>query len=163
MFSWDKVANNVIGLGRDLTKKFKTAAEKEQALRDYELKIQALITDGNNQQAEINKIEAEQVGFYTKWRPASGWSALMIVVYSVVLREVFNWAIDVGGIIAGNIKIETLYNICSQIPDLPVIAFDDKSLMVNLLLGLAGLRAIKQGTQSWERTKLGKEDESDKN
>ena len=88
-------------------------------------------------QIEINKLEAQSDSlFKSGWRPFVGWSCAGSLAYSVVVRDILNWAFSFA----------SLY-LDKQIPVLPN---PDITLMFELLLALLGFG----GLRTYEKMKI---------
>ena len=88
-------------------------------------------------QIEINKLEAQSDSlFKSGWRPFVGWACAGSLAYSVVARDILNWAFSFA----------SLY-LDKQIPVLPN---PDTSLMFELLLALLGFG----GLRTYEKMKI---------
>ncbi len=88
-------------------------------------------------QIEINKLEAQSDSlFKSGWRPFVGWACAGSLSYSVVVRDILNWAFSFA----------SLY-LDKQIPVLPN---PDTTLMFELLLALLGFG----GLRTYEKMKI---------
>ena len=87
-------------------------------------------------QMAINKIEAASASrFVAGWRPAVGWVCVAGLCYTFLVRPIFPWLIDVGGLIVGKDVI---------VPELPPIEMSDLFVLLFGMLGLAVSRTVEK-------------------
>ena len=88
-------------------------------------------------QIEINKLEAQSDSlFKSGWRPFVGWSCAGSLAYSVVVRDILNWAFSFASLYLDK--------------PIPVLPNPDTSLMFELLLALLGFG----GLRTYEKMKI---------
>lgn len=88
-------------------------------------------------QIEINKIEAQSDSlFKSGWRPFVGWACAASLSYSVVVRDILNWAFAFASLYVAK--------------PIPVLPNPDTTLMFELLLALLGFG----GLRTYEKMKI---------
>lgn len=91
----------------------------------------------NLAQIEVNKVEAASDNlFKSGWRPFVGWACAGSLAYSVVVRDLLNWAMGVASMYTDKV--------------IPTLPNPDMSLMFELLLALLGFG----GLRTYEKLKL---------
>ena len=81
-------------------------------------------------QIEINKLEAQSDSlFKSGWRPFVGWSCAGSLAYSVVVRDILNWAFSFASLYLDK--------------PIPVLPNPDTALMFELLLALLGFGGLR--------------------
>jgi len=91
----------------------------------------------NLAQIEVNKIEAQSDNlFKSGWRPFVGWACAGSLAYSVVVRDLLNWAMGIVSMYTDKV--------------IPILPNPDVSLMFELLLALLGFG----GLRTYEKLKL---------
>lgn len=103
----------------------KAAAEK--AKLEAALALQSQDFQIALQQIEVNKIEAAQPGIFKGgWRPAAGWSAVIVGLVYPAIRVLLPWALQVAGV--------------ENVPPLPPLDTGEAILVLGSLLGFGGMR-----------------------
>lgn len=88
-------------------------------------------------QIEVNKIEAQSDSlFKSGWRPFVGWACAGSLSYSVVVRDILNWAFAFASLYIDK--------------PIPVLPNPDTTLMFELLLALLGFG----GLRTYEKMKI---------
>ena len=87
-------------------------------------------------QVEINKIEAASDNLFTSgWRPAVGWICCAGLVLVFLIRPLFPWAVQVGGLIVGKTV---------AVPEIPDIPMEDMIILLTGMLGLGTMRSVER-------------------
>ncbi|HCR85896.1 MAG TPA: hypothetical protein DIV86_04385 [Alphaproteobacteria bacterium] len=105
------------------------AEAKEKAQKEFELELLRTLQNTDNQQAEINKAEAQHQNiFVAGWRPFIGWVCGAAFCWQYILYPILSWAI------------------AFRYPDikLPNINTDNIFELTMAMLGLGGLRTFEK-------------------
>jgi len=92
-------------------------------------------------QLEINKIEAQKDGFFTKWRPAVGWLGVMGLGYQFIIYPLLQWnwyALQAADLIP------------RELTPPPVLDMDVLITLLMSMLGVGAMRSFdkRNGTQT---------------
>jgi hypothetical protein len=104
-------------------------AAAEKAKLDFELQM-------TQAQTAINALEAQNASiFVSGWRPAVGWVCVSGLFYTFLMKPIFPWAIQVGGIIVGHAATVPI------VPPLPEVPMGDLLVLLGGMLGLGVMRS----------------------
>lgn len=118
------VAKPIEAVGNVIDKLFTSDEER----LDKKIIMERLSQNKDLAQIEVNKIEAAQKGFFTKWRPAIGWTCAAGIAYSCFLAAI----------------IESIVKIF--VPEYESAKIDTQTLiaLVTTMLGSSGLRTYEK-------------------
>jgi len=103
---------------------------REKAKEDFEKDLLKIVAQADQQQADINKIEAAHSNlFVAGWRPFIGWVGGFAIFYAYIGHPFLSW-----GIIAFD----------NTLPALPVIETDMLFQLILGMLGMGGLRTFEK-------------------
>lgn len=103
---------------------------RAKAKEDFEKELLEAVTQANNAQTEINKIEAGHSSvFVAGWRPFIGWVCGAGILWAFILQPIAIWAVTYFG--------------CPE-QKLPTIEADGLFQLVLAMLGMGGLRTFEK-------------------
>jgi hypothetical protein len=138
------ISGTVGGLAKDIRtaitgKEAITSAERQKVLDNIsemeKLTLQAdqAIMAG---QLRINEVEAASSSLFKGgWRPAVGWTCVLALLYTFLIRPLLPWGVTV---------ITSLTNSHFVIPELPVLDMGSVIALLGGMLGLGGFRTFEK-------------------
>ena len=98
---------------------------------DYQLKARELDLRSDQNQVDINKIEAASSDRWKSgWRPAVGWVCVLGLFYEFLLMPILPWVLTVCGI--------------NNVPPLPKINDNALDTLLYGMLGLSTMRTVEK-------------------
>ena len=98
---------------------------------DYQLKSRELDLRSDQNQVDINKIEAASDNIWKSgWRPAVGWVCVLGLFYEFIVMPILPWVLTVCGI--------------NNVPPLPKINDNSLDTLLYAMLGLGSMRTIEK-------------------
>ena len=98
---------------------------------DYQLKSRELDLRSDQNQVDINKIEAASDNIWKSgWRPAVGWVCVLGLFYEFIVMPILPWVLIVCGV--------------NNVPPLPKINDNALDTLLYAMLGLGSMRTFEK-------------------